>query len=260
MALIESQKVGGVLTIVNNNPSARNAISPEFYQGFAEAVAEASFDDTVRAIVLTGAGSFFCSGGNVNGLKERSESHIDVRRASITKLHGMIRSMRACRKPIIAAVEGGAAGAGVALALACDMVVAARGAYLSIAYVKIGLTPDGGTTGLLGHMIPRQLLAEMIMTGDRIDVERFYAMGVVNRIVEPGNALKQAEALAAQLADGPANAISNGKRLINLAPEATLEVMFDQEAELIAEALGSPEGKEGISAFLEKRPTNFNDL
>lgn len=260
MALIERRQDGGVLTVINNNEAARNAISPEFYQGFAEAVAEASFDDRVRAIVLTGAGNFFCSGGNVNGLKERSESHINVRRASIAKLHGMIRSMRACRKPIIAAIEGGAAGAGVALALACDMVVAARGAYLSIAYVKIGLTPDGGTTGLLGHMIPRQLLAEMVMLGDRIDVERFHAMGVINRIVEPGAALQEAQALAARLADGPANTIANGKRLVDMAPESTLEVMFDQEAELIAEALGSPEGREGISAFLEKRAANFNKL
>ena len=172
----------------------------------------------------------------------------------------MIRSMRACRKPIIAAVEGGAAGAGVALALACNMVVAARDAYLSVAYVRIGLTPDGGTTGLLGQVIPRQLLAEMVMTGDRIGVERFYAMGVINRIVEPGDALSEAEALAGRLADGPANAISNGKRLVGLAPENTLDKQLDLEAELIAEALGGAEGKEGIAAFLEKRKARFSDL
>ncbi|MCB1512188.1 MAG: enoyl-CoA hydratase/isomerase family protein, partial [Hyphomicrobiaceae bacterium] len=138
MALIERHQQGAVLTVTNNNPASRNALSPEFYQGLRDLCDEASHDESVRAIVLTGAGDFFCSGGNVNGLKQRSESDISVRRASIAKLHGMIRSMRACRKPIIAAVEGGAAGAGVALALACDMVVAARGAYLSVAYVRIG--------------------------------------------------------------------------------------------------------------------------
>ena len=258
--LIECRRNGAVLTIVNNNPTTRNALSPEFYQGFREVVEEANADSGVRAIVLTGAGDFFCSGGNVNGLKQRSESDITVRRASISRLHAMIRTMRSCRKPIIAAVEGGAAGAGVALALACDLVVAAKGAYLSIAYVRIGLTPDGGTTGLLGHMIPRQLLAEMVMTGDRIDVERFYAMGVVNRIVEPGTALAEAEALAGRLAEGPANTIGNGKRLITMAPENTLDQQLDHEAELIAEGLGSPEGREGIAAFLEKRRPDFTKL
>lgn len=126
MALIERSLDGGVLTVTNNNPSARNALSPEFYQGFGDVINQASFDSSARAVVLTGAGNFFCSGGNVNGLKERSEDEIDVRRASVAKLHAMIRAMRSCRKPIIAAVEGGAAGAGVALALACDMIVAAE--------------------------------------------------------------------------------------------------------------------------------------
>lgn len=260
MALIERALEGGVLTVTNNNPAARNALSPEFYQGFREIVEEAGFDSSVRTIVLTGAGNFFCSGGNVNGLKERSESPIDVRRASISKLHGMVREMRACRKPIVAAIEGGAAGAGVALALACDMIVAARDAYLSVAYIRIGLTPDGGTTGLLGQLVPRQLLAEMVMTGDRVDVERFQAMGVVNRIVAPGAALPEAQALAKRLAEGPANAISNSKRLISVASENTLERQLDLEAELIADALGSAEGKEGIAAFLEKRKPRFQDL
>jgi enoyl-CoA hydratase/carnithine racemase len=260
MALIEKAFEGGVLTVTNNNPAARNAISPEFYQEFREAVDEAGFDDKVRAIVLTGAGDFFCSGGNVNGLKERSEAHINVRRASIAKLHGMVRAMRSCRKPIIAAVEGGAAGAGVALALACDMIVAAKGAYLSVAYIKLGVTPDGGTTGLLGQIIPRQLLTEMVLTGDRIPVERLYGMGVVNRVVEAGVTLDEAQALAGQLAAGPMNAIGNGKRLVSVAHENSLERQLDMEAELIADALGSAEGKEGIAAFLEKRKARFSDL
>ncbi|HUS97313.1 MAG TPA: enoyl-CoA hydratase [Hyphomicrobiaceae bacterium] len=259
-APIERHNNGGVLTVVNNNPTSRNAISPEFYQGFRDVLEEANADNSMRAIVLAGAGNFFCSGGNVNGLKERSESDISVRRSSISKLHAMIRAMRACRKPIIAAVEGGASGAGVALALGCDMVIAARGAYLSVAYVRIGLTPDGGTTALLGHVIPRQLLAEMVMTGDRIDVQRFHVMGVINQIVEPGIARDAAEALAKRLADGPANAIANGKRLVTLAHEVTLDQQLDQEAELIAQALGSDEGREGIAAFLEKRKPDFSKL
>jgi len=257
---IETSRSGAVLTVVNNDPASRNALSPEFYKGFREVIEEAERDASVRAIVLTGAGGYFCSGGNVNGLKQRSESDITVRRSSVDRLHAMIRTMRSCSKPIIAALEGGAAGAGVPLALACDMIVAAKGAYLSVAYVRIGLTPDGGTTGLLGHMIPRQLLTEMVMTGDRIDVERFHTLGVINRLTEPGATLDEAQALAARLAVGPGNTIAIDKQLVTAAPESTLDHQLDQEAVLVAEALGSPDGKEGIAAFLEKRKPDFTGL
>jgi len=254
------ERKGRVLVATNNDPATRNALSWDFYDGFRQAVEAASADRSIGAIVLTGAAGYFCSGGNVNGLKERSQADFPTRRSSVDKLHAMILAMRACCKPIIAAVEGGAAGAGASLAAACDLVVAARDAYFSVAYVKIGLTPDGGATAFLGAALPRQLMAEMVFTGDRIPVERLYALGMINRLTEPGQSLATALELAARLADGPAAALAVGKRLIDSARLNTLSDQLDLEADGIATALGGPEGREGIAAFLEKRKADFRGL
>jgi enoyl-CoA hydratase/carnithine racemase len=254
------ERNGRVLVATNNDPATRNALNWEFYDGFREAIEAASADPEIGAIVVTGAAGFFCSGGNVNGLKERSQVDYPTRRSSVDKLHAMILAMRACPKPIIAAVDGGAAGAGASLAAACDLVVAARDAYFSVAYVKIGLTPDGGATAFLGSALPRQLMAEMVFTGDRIPVERLYGLGMINRLTEPGQSLPEALTLAKRLADGPAAAMEVGKRLIDQAPLNGLKDQLDLEADGIATALGGAEGREGISAFLEKRKPDFRNL
>lgn len=250
---IETARKGAVLTVTNSDPATRNALSWDFYDGFRTILEEVAGDRSTRAVVLTGAGGFFCSGGNVNGLAERSAQPREERRASVERLHGMIRAMRSCPKPIIAAVEGGAAGAGASLALASDLIVAAKGAYVSVAYVRIGLTPDGGATKWLVDALPRQLATEMAMTGDRVDVERLHALGVVNRLTERGEALPEAEGWAAKLAEGPPEALGWIKALIAGAETADLAEHLDAEADGIAEALGGPEGQEGIAAFREKR-------
>jgi enoyl-CoA hydratase/carnithine racemase len=254
------ERKGRVLVVTNNDPATRNSMNWDFYDGFREAVETASADPEIGAIVVTGAEGFFCSGGNVNGLKQRSQADYPTRRSSVDKLHAMILAMRACPKPIIAAVDGGAAGAGASLAAACDLVVAARDAYFSVAYVKIGLTPDGGVTAFMGTALPRQLMAEMVFTGDRIPVERLYGLGMVNRLTEPGQSLPAAVELAARLADGPAAALAVGKRLIDQARLNGLKEQLDLEAEGIATALGGAEGREGIAAFLEKRKPDFRSL
>ncbi len=254
------ERKGRVLVATNNDPATRNALSGEFYDGFREAVEAASDDPEIGAIVLTGAAGFFCSGGNIHGLKERAQADYPTRRSSVDKLHTMILAMRACPKPIIVAVDGGAAGAGASLAAACDLVVAEREAYFSVAYIKIGLTPDGGATAFLGAALPRQLMAEMVFTGDRIPVERLYDLGMINRLTEPGQSLAVAQELAARLADGPAAALAVGKRLIDQARLNTLKDQLELEAEGIATAIGGPEGREGIAAFLEKREPDFRNL
>ncbi|MGI9523804.1 MAG: oxepin-CoA hydrolase, alternative type [Hyphomicrobiaceae bacterium] len=254
---IQVEQTDHVLTITNNDPATRNSLTPEFYIGLREKIEAVSLDSGVRAIVLTGAGNFFCSGGNLQGLKERSQATRDERMGSVSNLHDMISAIRLCPKPIIAAIEGGAAGAGVPLALACDMIVAARDAYMSIAYIRIGLTPDGGTTAFLGPAIPRQLLSEMIMTGDRIDVARLKDLGVINALSEPGTALTEAHSLARRLSLAPPAAIAYGKQLIRSSNSASFADQLDAEASGIADALGGPEAREGIAAFLEKRQPDW---
>jgi enoyl-CoA hydratase/carnithine racemase len=164
---------GAVRILTNSNPGARNAITPTLYAELAAALADAQDDPGVGAIVFTGAGDFFCSGGDLNLLAKRRELPASERREKLEGLHNLIRALRDCGKPVIAAVEGGAAGAGLSMALACDMLVSARDAFYTVAYVKVGLTPDGGATAFLAEFVSRQLLTELCLTGDRLPAELF---------------------------------------------------------------------------------------
>ncbi|MBS0465815.1 MAG: enoyl-CoA hydratase/isomerase family protein, partial [Proteobacteria bacterium] len=161
-----TRREGAVLILTNNNPAARNALSPEFYAGLTAALHAAAGDPTVGAIVLTGEGGHFCSGGDLRQLAKRRELPLSERRLKLEGLHNIIRAVRDCPKPVIMAVEGAAAGAGLSLALAGDMLVAAKNAQFSVAYVKVGLTPDGGATALLAEFVSRQLLTELCLTGE----------------------------------------------------------------------------------------------
>lgn len=254
---IKRVRDGAVLTLVNSDPKTRNAIGIAFYTEFTAALEDIRRDDSIAAVVVTGDDDFFCSGGNINALRERTTMPEDGRRAGVEKLHDMIHTMQACPKPIIAAVEGGAAGAGISLALACDLIIAARGAYFSAAHVRIGLTPDGGATAFLSQAMPRQLVVELCMTGRRIDAERLYDFGVVNEIVEPGNALSRAQVLAGHLAAGPRAALARIKALANSGQSNSLDAQLEAEAQSMAVSLGDEEAVEGITAFFEKRPAKF---
>lgn len=182
------------------------------------------------------------------------------RRLKLEDLNHLIRAIRDCPKPVIAAVEGAAAGAGLSLAMACDMLVAARSAVFSVAYVKVGLTPDGGATSFLAEFMSRQLLTELCLTGERISGERMHAHGCINRLTEPGQALAQALELARQLAQGPEVATARIKALCRVAHRHSLEQQLALEADHMVEAQGSEESREGIAAFLEKRAPDFARL
>jgi len=255
-----TRREGAVLVLSNNNPAARNALSPAFYQALTQALNDAKNDATVGAIVLTGEGGHFCAGGDLRQLVKRRDLAIPERREKLEGLHDLIRAVRACPKPVIAAVEGAAAGAGVSLALACDMLVAARNAAFSVAYVKIGLTPDGGATAFLAQFVSRQVLTELCLTGERVSGERLHALGPVNRLAEPGEALAQAIALAQQLAAGPDEAMGNIKALCHAAYDNTLDQQLEQEAQYMVHAQGGEESREGMAAFLEKRAPDYTQL
>ena len=256
---IKINKKGPVVHVVNDNAATRNSLSDGFVLGFTEFLEGLAKDrGGTRAIVLSGAGGYFCSGGNVDGLKERTELDLKTRRKSVDKIHGLIHAMRNCEVPIIAAIEGGAAGAGVGLALACDMVFASEESYFMAAYVKIGVTPDGGLTAFMSQGMPRWMLAQMVFTGDRVPAKRFHELGIVNEVTKNGGAEAAAMAMAERLAGGPSTTIANGKKLISSARQNTLSDQLNAEADNIAEALGSENGKEGIAAFLEKRQANFS--
>jgi enoyl-CoA hydratase/carnithine racemase len=257
---ILAHRDGAVQVLSFNNPAARNALTPEVYKALPAALDEAQRDAGVAAIVLTGVGGPFCAGGDLNRLAQRRAMTPPERRAGIEGLHDMIRAIRDCSKPVIAAVEGAAAGAGLSIALACDMLLTAPNASFSVAYVKVGLSPDGGVTALLSGFVSRQLLTEFCLTGRPVTGERMHALGVVNRLVERGNVLAEAIAMAQSLASGPERAIARIKILCRHAGENTLEAQLDLEARYMTESLGDDEAAEGISAFFEKRPPDFSTL
>jgi enoyl-CoA hydratase/carnithine racemase len=242
--------------IVHNTAEKRGAITPELYQMIAAAMEQASAPD-IRCVILTG-GDFFCAGGNLKVLATRAALAPKDRRAKIEILHDVIRAMHACPVPIIAAVEGGAAGAGLSLALACDFIVASKGAHFTAAYVKAGLTPDGGLTHALSRLLPRQMAMQACLLGNAISAEQLAALGVIFQLSPKGQTLADAQELAAQLAQGPAQAQARIRQLLNEAQDTNLSDQLDREAAFMAEAQGGSEAAIGIQAFIEKRKAEFS--
>lgn len=256
-ALYRHEVRGGTLIIWNCNTAMRNALSYEYYQGLQDGLARAAEDPAIAAVILAGAGGFFCSGGNLNMLKERREMPYEERQVQIGKLNALIRAVRGCPKPVIAAVEGGAAGAGLSLAMAADMIVAEEGAMFTLAYVKAGLVPDGGATYALTQALPRATVARMAMLAEPLSAERMQELGAVTELAPKGRTLVQAEALADALGRGPEMAIAGIKALLNQAETAGFEDQLAHERDAMAKALGGDEAQAGIGAFLSKTSPVF---
>jgi enoyl-CoA hydratase/carnithine racemase len=254
LARVDDQ--GDRLVVVNSNAARRGALSPDLYTAIGDAMQRAN-DPRIRAVILTSEGGFFCAGGDLNVLIERRGLSETERRAKVDDLHALVRMIRACPVPVIAAVEGGAAGAGASLALACDLIVAAEGAKFTAAYVKAGLVPDAGLTASLARMLPRPLAMEMCLLARPVTAERMYALGAVNVVAPAGQCDVQAHALAEALAAGPRDAQSVIRSLVAAAYETSEAAQLDAERDAMARAAGGDEAAEGIAAFLEKRKPRF---
>lgn len=248
---------GHIRLLTLDGPGTRNSIGRAQYDALRAAIVDAGNNPQIRAIVLQGAGGFFSSGGNVNALKESRQQPLSEVSRNTDALAAMILAIRACPTPVIAAVEGGAAGLGVSLALACDMIVAGASAKFTAAYVKIGLTPDGGATYFLTQALPRQLVSELCMLGRPVSAERLHAAGAVNTLTEDGGALDAALDLAGACAEGASTAISVIKQEIETATGNGLAAHIDLEARNINQARYGEEAAEGLQAFLEKRRPCF---
>jgi enoyl-CoA hydratase/carnithine racemase len=248
---------GQVKLLTLSNPSARNALSPAMYAAGIEAINQADSSPDVRAVVITGEAGQFCAGGNLQRLQYNRSLAPSVQADSIDGLHAWIEALRSCRKPVIAAVEGAAAGAGFSLALACDLIVASREAVFVMAYSTVGLSPDGGGSWQLARLLPRQLASELLLLGERIGAQRLHELGVINRVCESGQALSQALAMADKLAARAPNVHASIKDLVNEAPLRNLHTQLGAERDEFVKNLHHANGGEGIAAFLEKRPPRF---
>jgi enoyl-CoA hydratase/carnithine racemase len=256
-AQILSTSQGRTMVLTLSNPGHRNALGHEMYAAGVEALSVAETNPEVRSVVLTGEGAMFCAGGDLHRLQANRQQDPAVQAQSIESLHNWIEAIRTFPKPVIAAVEGAAAGAGFSLALACDFIVAASDAVFVMAYSNVALSPDGGATWTLGRSLPRQLASELLMAGERIGAARLHALGLVNRIADPGLALEDALSLAEQLNARAPNALASIKELLNEAPQAGLNQQLAQERNHFVRNLHHPNAGIGIDAFLAKRKPDY---
>jgi enoyl-CoA hydratase/carnithine racemase len=262
---IKITREGAIAIWTISNPAAKNALSPEIYAQGLACIQAFNNDSSLAVAVLCGEDGFFCAGGNLNRLLSNRALSPSVQRDSIQALHHWISAMHACPKPIIAAVDGAAAGAGFSLALASDLLVSSPNAKFVMAYVNVGLTPDGGSSKALAEQLPAQLAFEICALGERITGARLFQLGVVNRLsqddAEPTTktfpALATALTLANQLAEKPPQALAKIKRLIRQAKTNTLEEHLLNEREAFVEQVHGPEALIGIQSFLAKQKPNF---
>jgi enoyl-CoA hydratase/carnithine racemase len=250
-----------VATITLNRPAARNALSDRLTPALRRMIKQCGEDASVGAILITGAGTAFCAGGDVKGMgtgAPKTETSFEDRVANLrTKQRTLTGALVAVRKPTIAALSGPAAGAGMAIALACDIRIAAESAIMSTGYARIGLSGDYGIAWLLTRLAGTARARELMFLSERLDARRCEQLGLVNRVV-PDNELRDAAfSLARQLAEGPIFALGRIKDNLDHALTSDLLGSMDQEAENMVHAAGTADHKEAVRAFVEKRKPTF---
>ena len=254
---LKSTSQGRTMILAISNPDQRNALSPDMYAAGVEALSVAESNPEIRSVVITGEGGMFCAGGNLQRLQSNRQQAPEVQAQSVEALHGWIEAIRTFPKPVIAAVEGAAAGAGFSLALACDLIVAAQDAIFVMAYSTVGLSPDAGATWSLARALPRQLASELLMGAERIGSARLHELGVVNRVSPPGAALEEALALAQGLNDRAPNALASIKELLSEGRGTTLSAQLSAERDQFVRNLHHPNAGIGIAAFLAKEKPHY---
>jgi 2-(1,2-epoxy-1,2-dihydrophenyl)acetyl-CoA isomerase len=250
-----------VALITLNRPEARNALSDQLTPALRRMIRQCGDDPHVGALLITGAGTAFCAGGDVKGMGSNStkaEMPIDERIADLRiKQRTLTGALVGLRKPTLAALPGPAAGAGLALALACDIRVAAESAVMTTGYARIGLTGDYGIAWLLTRLVGTSRARELMFLSDRIEARRCEMLGLVNRVVSDAELRDVAFALARTLAEGPSQAFAGMKDNLDHALSADLLDSMDQEAEYMVRSVQTADHKEAARAFVEKRKPVF---
>jgi 2-(1,2-epoxy-1,2-dihydrophenyl)acetyl-CoA isomerase len=259
METVTLERRDGELRITLNRPDALNAWNKQLGEDLLAAVREAAADDGVRAVVITGAGRAFSSGADLRaGFDPTPEGHPDVETVLHDVYHPIIAGLRELPKPVVAAVNGPAVGIGCSLALAADLIVAAESAYFLLAFVNIGLVPDGGSSLLLPERVGLARATEMAMLGERIGARQALEWGLVNRVTADDELGGVVDALATKLAGGPTRAYAGIKRQFNAWLFTRMAEQLDLEASIQQQSAASGDFAEGVQAFLEKRPAAFS--
>ena len=250
---------GGVATVTLNRPDALNALNETLAIELADVLTTASSDRDVRCIVITGAGRGFCSGADLKPIEAyyREGKPAPIGDILRERYNRMIEPILDAEKPVVAAVNGIAAGAGASLALACDFRIASDKARFFQAFIKIGLIPDSGATFFLPRLVGMAKSIELAMLGDIVDAAKAHELGLVTRVVPHDDLMKEALGFASDLAAGPTRAYGLTRRALLFGAVHDLRQTLDFEADLQQELATSPDHQEGVTAFLEKRPPDF---
>ncbi|MCU1616540.1 MAG: 2-(1,2-epoxy,2-dihydrophenyl)acetyl-CoA isomerase [Frankiales bacterium] len=247
---------GDVWRITLDRPEAGNAIDPDMAAALAEALRNRP--EATRAVLLLAEGRRFCVGGDVQRFAAADDPGAFIGRLA-HDWHAVVRLLLSCRVPVLAGVQGAVAGAAVGLVGACDLVVAARSTTITPAYGALGLSPDGGSSWALARALGAPRALELMLTNGSLTAAEAHLFGLVGRLVEDDELQDAAIALAHQVAAGPVRAMVRTRDLVRRAATRSLDEQLDEEARLITESAADPEGREGIRAFVGKRPPNFRD-
>jgi 2-(1,2-epoxy-1,2-dihydrophenyl)acetyl-CoA isomerase len=246
----------GVAHLTLNRPDAANGINLALARELLDATKAIAADPAARVVLLTGAGARFCAGGDLKGFAAIADLP-DHLRELLGLLHEAVANLVRGEAPVVAAVQGSAAGAGLGLVGASDLVLAGTSTKFVMAYTGVGLTPDGSSSWFLPRLVGLRRALELALTNRILSADEAETYGLITSVVPDDELAARAETMAASLAAGAPHALAAAKRLLHGSLETTLESHLAQEAEAIANASGSPEGAEGIAAFLEKRPPRF---
>jgi len=260
METIDLQVEGGAATILLNRPDVLNAWNKQFGDDLHEAIQRCTDDDAVRAVVIRGAGRGFSSGADLRdtGAELTPDGHPDVRKRLVETYHPIITGIRRMPKPVMAAVHGPAVGIGCSLALCCDLIVASESAYFLLAFVNIGLVPDGGSSLFVPARAGFTRAAQMAMLGERVPAPQAEEWGLINRVFADDAFDDEVAALTQQLATGPTKSYAGTKRQLNNWLYSGMDEQLDLEANIQQEMAASGDFVEGVTAFLQKRAAGFH--
>ena len=256
-AQLKSHTIGKTLVLMLSDPENRNALDPAVYGAGLEALNAADASPEIASVVITGEGDHFCAGGNLNRLNTNRSLPEQEQGKSLDALHNWIESIRSFPKPVIAAVEGAAVGAGFSLCLSCDFIVASESAFFAASYTNVGLSSDGGASWHLSRLVPRSTAARWLMLGERIPASELSAHGLVHSLVATGTAFEHALLLSQALNERAANVNASFKELINTAYEHGLSAHMQEERGHFLRNLNHPNAGIGIESFLNKKTPQF---
>jgi 2-(1,2-epoxy-1,2-dihydrophenyl)acetyl-CoA isomerase len=250
----------GAATVELNRPERLNAWNSQLGADLLSALRTAAADDAVRAVVVTGSGRAFSSGADLRevGADAPPEERPDVYTMLTERYHPIMETIREMGKPVLASVNGAAAGIGCSLALCCDLVVAAESAYFLLAFVNIGLAPDGGSSVFVPARVGMTRATEMAMLGERVAAGKALEWGLINRVVADADLAAETSTLAARLASGPTRSYAAAKRQVNNWVYSRMAEQLELEARIQQEMAGSEDFLEGVAAFVQKRPARFS--